>query len=60
MTLTQFFETHRVENAIVIPAKVRTTATKIRITMGSVVQSEQLLPAFLAAARRRKKKQRSR
>ena len=60
MTLAQFFETHRVANAIVIPAKVRTIATKIKITMDAGGPSEQLLPAFLAAARRRKKKQRSR
>jgi hypothetical protein len=60
MTLTQFFETHRVANAIVVPAKVRAIVTKLKFTMGPAARSEQLLPAFLAAARRRKKKQRSR
>ena len=60
MTLAQFFDTHRVANAIVLPAKIRAAATKINIAMDLRAHSDELLPAFVADARRRKKKQRSR
>ena len=59
MTLAQFFDMHRVANPIVIPMQAD-AAVKFEITLGPDAQSEQPLPAFLAAARRRKKKQRSR
>ena len=59
MTLAQFFDMHRVANPIVIPLQPD-AAVKFEITLQSGARSDQPLPAFVVAARRRKKKQRSR